>query len=331
MLNKPKVLILSSSFGKYSDHIINKLKDKIDLEYSNPGWEPSENNLIQAFSEYDGVVLGTQKISRNVIEMSKRLKIIARHGVGIDNIDVKAATDKGIVVTYTGSVNAESVAELTLCLMLNLLRKVPRAYISLLEGKWEREMFIGRELMGKVVGLIGFGAIGRSMAKLLKGFNVTIYAYDPYVSLSDFKEYGVRRSSLEELLSKSDIVSIHAALTDETKGMIGRKEISMMKDGSYLVNTARAAIVDSKALYDALKEGKLRGAATDVYDIEPPKERIKFLDLDNFVGTPHIAAYTEESLTRMDEKNAEDLLLFFSGKRPKNIVNPEVYEKISRT
>jgi D-3-phosphoglycerate dehydrogenase len=318
-----KVYVLSRSFGKFSEKALKLVESVAKIECNLYG-RLSEEELLEVIKDVDGIIVGADKIDRKIIENCRKLKIIAKHGVGIDNIDLKAATDNNIVVTSAPHTNAESVADFTIGLILSVARHIPQAHFSTKHGKWEAPRFIGNEVYGKTIGIIGLGEIGYRVARRAMGFSMQILAYDPYISFEKAKETSARVVDLETLLRESDFVTLHVPLTDETRGMIGKKELHLMKKTAYLINMSRGTVVDENSLYDALKEGKITGAAIDVYSREPPSKDFPLFELDNVVVTPHIAAYTREAMSRMDETVAEDIVKFFKGEEPKHIANPEV-------
>lgn len=325
---KPKVFIASRSFGKYSEKALELLNAVAQIERSPSDRGVTEEELLRVVEEFDGIIVGTDKINRRIIEHAKNLKIIARHGLGVDNIDLKAATDKGIVVTYTPKANAEAVADFTFGLILSIARNIPQAWLSMKQGKWEAPKFMGVEIHRKTLGIIGLGDIGYRVAKRAKGFDMKILYWSRERKMNLEKELDAHYVSLETLLSESDFVTIHVALTDETRRMIGEKEFNLMKKTAYLINTARGPIVDEEALYKTLVEGRIAGAAVDVYCKEPPSPDLPMLRLDNVIPCPHIAAYTKEAVCRMDMMNAEDMARFFKGEKPAYVVNIEVLNKL---
>jgi len=327
-MRRPKVYITSRSFGQYCEEALELVKSAAEVEQNPYSRAMSEEELLQAVKNVEGLIVGADEISRKIIKHAKKLRIIARHGVGVDNIDLKAATDNNVIVTYTPHVNAEAVADFTLGLILSVARRIPQAHLSMKQGKWEATKFIGDELYGKTLGIIGLGGIGYRVAKRAKGFDMRILAYDPYISHERAREVSAELVDLETLLRESDFVALHVALTDETRGMIGEKEFDLMKKTAYFINTSRGQAADEKALYKALKEGKIAGAAIDVYSKEPPRADSPLLKLDNVVTSPHIAAYTHEALRRMDMMNAGDVVKFFKGETPRYVANPEVLKKI---
>lgn len=257
-----------------------------------PGLPKEE--LINTIPEYDAIIVrSATKVTEDVIEAAKNLKVIGRAGVGLDNVDRKAAEGKGIKVFNTPQATSISVAELALAMMFANARPVVKGTTTLKEGKWEKKKLKGFELYEKTLGIIGIGRIGKELAKRAKALGMRALAYDPYVSSSDVAEI----TSLDNLLEESDFISIHTPLTDETRHMISKKEFEKMKDGVVLVNCARGGIVDEDALYEALQSGKVKSAGIDVYEEEPPLGN-KLLELENVVLTPHIGAQTSEGQKR---------------------------------
>ncbi|MCD6484702.1 MAG: phosphoglycerate dehydrogenase [Candidatus Odinarchaeota archaeon] len=320
----PKVFVLSRSFGKFCEKALKIIEQIAEIERIPREKTIGEEDLLQTIKNADAIIVGTERIGRKIIEHCRRLRMIAKHGVGIDNIDLRAATDRGIVVTYAPHANAEAVADFTFGLIISIARRIPQAHFSTIHGMWEGPKFMGNEVYGKTIGIIGLGEIGYRVAKRAMGFNMNILVYDPYVSSEKAREISAKVVSLEKLLRESDFVTLHVPLTNETRGMIGKKELNFMKKTAYLINTSRGAIVNEKALYEALKEGKIAGAAIDVYSREPPDSDFPLFELDNVIMTPHIAAYTVEAMNRMDLTIAEDIIRFFKGEKPRYIANPEV-------
>jgi len=282
----------------------------------------SKEELIKIIPDYDAIVVRSQtKVTKDVIEAAKKLKIIGRAGVGIDNIDVDTATQKGIVVVNAPGGNTVSTAELTLGMILAAARRIPQACKSVKEGKWERKKFVGMELRGKTLGIIGLGRVGYEVAKRARALEMNILAYDPYISEERAEAIGVKLVELEELLRNSDIVTIHVPKTTETIKFISHREIEMMKNGVYLINCARGGIVDEEALYKALINGKIALAALDVYEKEPPNEDNPLIQLDNVITTPHIGASTREAQVSVGMTIAEEIINMYKGLPVKNAVN----------
>lgn len=321
-MERPRIRVISRSFGQYCSEALEILKSFAEVDVKGA---KSFDEMVEAVKVYDGIVLGNERMDREVLKNVVKLKIIARHGVGVDNIDLNAATEKGIVVTYTPQANADSVAEYTIALILNVMRMITKLHNNTVNGTWNR--ILGYELMGKTVGIIGFGGIGKRVARKLSGFDVKILVYDPYIGEEDIRKFGANPTTLDELLRNSDIVTLHVILTEETKHLINSERLKLMKKTAYLINTSRGAVVDENALYTALKEGWIAGAALDVFEQEPIDPKNPLLTLDNIIVTPHNANFTLEALKRTDLMNAEDLRRFFNGERPLYVANPKVYKQ----
>jgi D-3-phosphoglycerate dehydrogenase len=303
-----------------ADQGLERLKEFFEVDYR-PGI--SNEELIRIIPEYSGLVVRSEtKVTKDVIEEGKKLKAIARAGVGVDNIDVDYATKKGILVINAPEGNTIAAAEHTMALILSLSRKIPHAFFSLKEGKWERKKFIGHELYGKVLGLIGLGRIGSEVAKRAKAFKMKVYAYDPFIPVEKAKELEVELlDNIDDLLRISDYVSLHIPLTSETENLIGERELGLMKKTAYLINCARGKLVDESALYRALKEGKIAGCALDVFNQEPIDPNNPLLTLDNVVLTPHLGASTQEAQEKVALIVADEMIRFFKGEPVLNAVN----------
>ena len=259
-----------------------------------------KNALLKIMPEVEILVVrSATKVTAEIIEAGKKLKLIARAGVGLDNVDAEAAEARGIMVKNTPGANAISVAELTFGLLLGLVRQIPRGVYGIKDGKWEKKDLKGNEIFGKTMGIIGFGAIGRTVAKIALAFGMKVVAYDPYVNSTDLEVTLV--DSIEKLLPKADVVSLHIPLTPETKHIIGEKEISLMKDGVIIINASRGGTIDEQALYNGLISEKISGAALDVFEVEPPSDELrrKLIGLGNVICTPHIGASTSEGQKRV--------------------------------
>lgn len=258
------------------------------------------------------VISGTEKYDADMLDAAPNLKVILRFGVGLDNFDVAEMKKRGIQIGVISNNNA--VAEFTLTLMLGMLKNLPRFDAAARNAKWDRyPMF---ELSKKTVGIIGFGRIGRRLTELLKGFGVKILVNDLYLTSEDAEKFGVESVSLEQLLFESDIVSLHAPSTPETRHMINAITLSKMKNSAILINTSRGPLVDEKALYHALKNGVIRGAALDVYETEPLVEGNPLFELENVVLAPHVAALTEETNYNAGITCAESVIRVYNGNAP---------------
>jgi D-3-phosphoglycerate dehydrogenase len=258
--------------------------------------EIGRDELVRIVGAYDALIVRSRtRVTAEVLDAGRRLKVVGRAGIGVDNIDVARATRLGILVLNAPAGNAISAAELTFALLLALARKVVRADRSVRAGVWDRASLQGVELHGKTLGLVGCGRIGSEVAKRARAFGMRVLAYDPYLSVDRAREVGVTLVTLPDLLEESDAVSIHAPLTEETRGLIGRAELARMKPTAFLLNMARGAIVDEMALADALRTGGLAGAALDVFAQEPPPPDHPLLRLENVIVTPHLGAATQEA------------------------------------
>ncbi|MGB4612331.1 MAG: phosphoglycerate dehydrogenase, partial [Methanothermobacter thermautotrophicus] len=284
------------------------------------------DELLDAIKDFDAIVVRSRtKVTREVIEAAPRLKIIARAGVGVDNVDVKAATERGIMVINAPESTSITVAEHSIGLMLALARKISIADRSVKEGKWEKNRFMGIELNGKTLGIIGMGRIGSQVVVRTKAFGMDILVYDPYISREAAEEMGVTVTDLETLLRESDIVTIHVPLTPETRHLISDDEFKLMKETAFIVNCARGGIIDEDALYRALKDGEIAGAALDVFEEEPP-EGSPLLELENVVLTPHIGASTAEAQRDAAIIVANEIKTVFQGGAPRNVLNMPVMD-----
>jgi D-3-phosphoglycerate dehydrogenase len=285
----------------------------------------TEQDLIELARDADAVISVLARITPKVIDSLEKCRVIVRRGVGFDNVDIEAAATKGIPVANVTEHCIDDVADHTLALMLAMARRVVAANGQVKSGGWNyREFLPLPALRDYTLGLVGFGKIPRAVTERAKCFGMKIVTADPFVEPDSAAEYGVELVELEELLKTADIVSVHAPLTNETRGMFNRQTFDMMKPGVLFINTSRGPLVDEQALSEALKDGKIALAALDVMTSEPPKPDNPLLQLDNIVITPHIAWYSERSARVVGEKTAEEILRVFDGCFPKSLVNPEV-------
>lgn len=264
---------------------------------------------------YDGAILGLDQCDASVIAAADKLRVISRYGVGVDTVDLKAATARGIAVTNTPGANQNGVAELTIALLFALARSIPQVTTAARQNVWKRDA--GWEVSGKTLGLIGFGGIGRDVAVKALGVGMRVVAYDKYWK---HDVGGVTRVELDDLLATADVISLHCALTPETRHMINAATLSQMKRGVSLINTARGELVDETALLDALKSGQVRSAAADVLQADPPTGH-PLLALDNFLYTPHLGATTRESVERMAMMAARNCVAILRGEPCEFVVN----------
>ncbi len=272
----------------------------------------SQEELSKRIGDYDAIIVrSATKVTEDVIESGRNLKVIGRAGAGLDNIDLKSAKKHGITVLNTPAANSISVAELVFGFMLSLSRHMVRGTIGLKEGKWEKKSLKGVELYNKILGIIGFGHIGREVAKRALAFGMKVVVYDV---VKNDGGLDVEFVSMDDLLKNSDYVTVHLPLLPATKHIISRDQLSLMKPTSFLVHAARGGIVDDEALYDALKDGKIAGAALDVLEVEPPNDMgMKLLSLPNVIATPHLGASTIEAQRRVGLEMVEKIVDFFKN------------------
>jgi len=296
------------------------LKEKAELLFAK---SLEEDHLLEQVKAIDGIIVRANgKVTRKMMESAPRLKVIGRHGVGVENIDVVTATEKGIWVVNTPDANDLSVAEHFFGLALMLSKMLKKGDLALRQGRWEaRYQYIGNELHGKTLGILGFGRIGKSVGRIgYRGFGMKVLYYDAVRYEEAEKEIEAVRVTLDEVMSLSDFISINLPMLPATKGLIGEKEFRRMKPRAYIINLARGPIWDEKALYQVLKEGRIAGAASDVFEVEPAAKDHPLFELENFIGTPHSAAHTEEALKKMSLV-AVDVLRVLEGMEPVYPVN----------
>jgi D-3-phosphoglycerate dehydrogenase len=314
-LGECRVLVTPTSFAKGDASLKIALEEAVgEALYNTTGRPLSSPELVQLITGIDGYIAGVDAIDREVIRAADQLRVIARYGVGVDSIDLEAARQAGIVVCNTPGANATSVAELTIGLMLSLARNFPVAFQATKAGEWPR--LSGLTLEGKTIGLIGFGAIGQQVARRLSGFNSTILVYDPVVKQALPELPNAHILSHEEVIRQSDFLSLHCALTAETKAMVDAKFLAKMKPGAFLINTARGELIDEGALFDALHNGKLRGAALDVFTHQPPGKEHPLLGLPQVIASPHMGAHTDSATNAMGWMALRECLAVLRGENP---------------
>ena len=283
------------------------------------GLKPKE--LVGIIGDYDALVVRSEtKATAEIIESGKKLQVIGRAGVGVENIDIDAATRHGIVVVNAPAGNIISTAEHTLALLLALARHVPQACAKLKSGEWRRKEFMGTELRNKTLGIVGLGRVGSEVARMAKGLGMKLIAHDPFVSQEYAKNLGVELVSRDELLRRSDFITVHVPLTGATKGLIGTAEMAMVKPTVRFINAARGGVIDEQALYNAIEEGRVAGAAIDVFTEEPAKDNI-LLKSDKVIATPHLGASTAEAQTTVAVDVAEQVLTVLKGRPARYAVN----------
>jgi len=308
---------------KLPDVAVEILNSYPEIEVDNkPGI--AADDLAAIIGDYEGIIIrsGT-KLTAEILKKADRMKVIARAGVGVDNVDVDAASRKGIIVMNTPGGNTVSTAELTFAMLLALSRNIPAACASIKGGAWDRKSFVGTQLAGKTLGIIGLGRIGREVAKRALAFDMTVIAYDPFVTQE--KVHGIELVDLDAIWQRSDYITVHTPVTDETRGLIGASQIAKMKQGVRIINCARGAIVDENAVADAIEAGKVAGAAVDVYPEEPPTNR-RLIDLPQVVATPHLGASTTEAQINVATDAARQLADALTGRGIRFAINLPAFD-----
>lgn len=281
----------------------------------------SHEELKAVIKEYDAIALrSTTRLSEDIIDAADRLKVIGRAGIGVDNVDIEAATKKGIVVMNTPEGNTITTAEHTISMLLALARNIPQACASVKAGKWERKTFMGKEVLNKTLGVIGIGRIGRIVADRARGLHMNVIAYDPYISPDVVTKLGVEMVTMDELLARADFITVHAPKTKETIDLIDARAFEKTKDGVCIINCARGGIVNEEALYEAIQSGKVAGAALDVFSQEPPEDN-PILGLDRVICTPHLGASTVEAQVNVSVAVAEQIVDYLLRGTVRNAVN----------
>ncbi len=289
--------------------------------------DPTDAILKEAIADVEGVLVRVVPISREVIAVARKLVVIGKHGVGTDNIDIAAATERRIAVCNTPEANSEGVAGLVLGLMLALSRRFAQCDAFVRAGGWsDKDALMGHELWGGTLSILGVGRIGSLLAqKCRAAFDMKVFAYDPYVSREAMAARGITKvETVDELMPRADFVSIHTPLTPATRGMVGARQFELMKPSAYLINASRGPVVDEAALIRALQEGKIAGAGLDVFEKEPPDRKNPLLKMKNVLLLPHMGGASFESMERMATHSASEVLAVLRGDRPKYLLNPTV-------
>ncbi len=329
-MNKPLISIVNSStFGKHFTEHIETLEQFADLVHITVPADIDADSLAEKIKDSDGIIASvTPKFPRKTLEQCKKLILLARHGIGCDNVDLQAATELGIAVSRVkGVVEREAVAEYAIALLMAASRRVPEGLLAVKNSDWaSRYRMIGMELHGKTIGIIGLGNIGSRSAEILsKGFGANVIATDPYIDKERFKQFNAREVSFDELIRSSNAILFHCPLTSETNRMLGKEQFSVLKKGVVLVNTCRGELVDEDALYHALQHGYLGAYATDVVEGEPVDGNHRLAKLDNVIITPHLGGYSWESLRGMGQTCVDDMVAIFQkGGTGGELANPEV-------
>ncbi|OGO19531.1 MAG: hypothetical protein A2Z14_06395 [Chloroflexi bacterium RBG_16_48_8] len=314
-LKSCKILVTPTSYGKNDPTLRTKLEAEVGgVIYNTTGRPLKSEELRELIPGCDGYIAGLDAIDRNALEAADKLKVIARYGVGVDNVDMEAAKEKGIVVTNTPGANSVSVAELTIGLMLSLARRIPEAVQQAKAGEWPRMTGISFE--GKVVGLLGFGSIAKEIARRLNGFACTIIAYHPSYDVATAQSLGVQLRPENELIAEADFLSLHLPLKPETRGKVDAEFLSRMKPGAFLINTSRGELIDEEALLEALQSGKLQGVALDTFAQQPPSADNPLLVHPRVIATPHMGAHTDGATNAMGWIALKDCLSVIRGEQP---------------
>jgi D-3-phosphoglycerate dehydrogenase len=309
-------ILISDTISPRGTDVLKKAGLKVEIK---TGLNPAE--LKKIIKNFDALIVrSATKVTADIISAADNLRVIGRAGSGLDNVDKNAATKRGIVVMNTPGGNTITTAEHTIALLFSIARQIPQAMASMKGGKWEKKKFMGIELYGKTLGIIGLGNIGTQVARMAQGIGMNVITYDPFLSAEKARNLGIKTVELDELLKSSDFISIHTPLTKETKGLINAKRIAKMKEGVRIINSARGGIIDEKALYNALKSGKIAAAALDVFEKEPP-EQSPLLGLNNIVCTPHLGAASTEAQENVAIAVAEQIVDYLVHGTIRNAVN----------
>lgn len=316
-----KLLITPTSFTKPENAQARALAESFadEIVYNDLGVPLQGDDLLARLTGVDGYIAGLDCISADVVErMPDTLRVISRYGVGVDRVDLTACKRRGITVTNTPGANSTAVCELAFALMLCTARGIPQLHCAVEQGEWPRAS--GMELSGKVLGIVGMGAIGKRLATRAQAFDMQVCAFDPFFDEAFAAEHGIRRMELDELISSSDVVSLHVPLTQETRHLLNASRIASMRPGSILINTARGGLIDEQAAADALTSGHLRGVGLDAFEQEPPQDS-PLIGLPGVVLTPHTGAHTAEAVGRMGMLSVENAIAVLRGESCQYILN----------
>lgn len=320
----PRVLVSDPIAQEGVDLLTPQLE--VDVKH---GLKPAE--LLEVIGDYEGLMVRSEtKVTAEVVKAAKSLKVIARAGIGVDNIDLAAATGAGIAVVNAPLGNTVAAAEHTMALMLAMARNIPQAYQSLKQGEWRRSAFMGIEVRNKVLGVVGLGRVGSEVAKRAQSFGMRLVAFDPFVAPDYARRLGADLLSLDDLLAQADFITLHTPLTANTSKLIGQRELALMKPGARLINVARGELIDEEALLEALESDRLAGVALDVFVSEPPSD-FSLIEHPKVLATPHLGASTQEAQREVAIEAAEQVLAVLEGRPARNTVNapvlaPEVHE-----
>ncbi|WP_209124157.1 phosphoglycerate dehydrogenase [Alkalihalobacillus sp. BA299] len=309
-----KVVSSSPTFGKFSNDPVELLQsNNCELQILEQDITSDENKFAEALKGADALIVGVEKVTSRVLQNADQLKIIAKHGAGVDNIAIKEAQGKNIIVANAPGANRHAVADLVFGLFLSVARQIPAAFSEIKEQKWPR--LIGNEIFGKTLGVIGTGRIGKEVIRRARGFNMNVLCYDLYPDKELDQQEQVQYVAFEKLLQQADFITIHTDLNEHSNSLIGKEELKMMKSTAFIVNTARGGIINEEALYHSLQKGEIKGAAMDVF-VEEPLTHSPLLELSNFVATPHMAGYTYEALREVGMITARNVINVLEQKAP---------------
>ncbi len=310
-----RILVTPTSYGKADSRLLTELERQVGEVIYNPTSKPLPSaEVARLLPGIDGYIAGLDQIDSSALEAADKLKVIARYGVGVDNIDIEAARAKGICVTNTPGANSVSVAELTIGLILSLSRRIPEAVFATRAGGWPR--LTGLSLAGKTVGLLGLGAIGKQVIQRLAGFACRLMAYDPVADEGFAREKNVILAPMDEVVSQADFLSLHLPLLPETRDLVNAGFLAKMKKGAYLINTSRGELIDESALAEAVRQEQLAGAALDVFTQEPPEAGHPLLSLPQVLVTPHSASHTDGAMNAMGWMALRDCLKVLRDEEP---------------
>lgn len=325
-IKKMRLLVTPTSFGQSIPEIWDELEDVFGEVIRNDAGRPLlGSELAEMVTDVDAIIAGLDEINAQVFEKANRLKVVSRYGVGIEKVDLSAATAHNVVVTNTPGANSVSVAELAIGLMLVCLRNICGLNDMTRKGGWPRSE--GISLRGKTIGLIGLGAIGLEVADRLRAFGCKVISYDPYAKPEIAFLHGVKLLPLDELLPLADVISLHTPVTPQTKEMVNKEFLEKAKPGMVLINTARGQLIDEIALVDALKEGRVRAVGLDAFIKEPPGEDNPLFNFSQVIATPHTGAHCDDAVAAMSVKAKENCIAVLKGEHHVNVVNPDVFEK----
>ena len=317
-----RVLVTGRNFGSQTpdfNYFLERGYEVVENPYKNLGRAPNEEELLAVIEDVDAILVGNDPVTARVIDKGTRLKVVAKSGVGVDNIDIDKCSERGIAVVNVPGTTAIPVAELALGHMLALSKLIVYNNRRAMNGMWPVDR--GHDLYHKKLGIVGFGRIGQMLAKRVSGFEMDVYAYSPSINEKIAKELGVTVSTLDEITEQCDFISIHVPKNPSTVNLFDAERISRMKKGAYLINCSRGGIVNETALYDALQSGHLAGASADVLETEPPKERPRLYDCENFLITSHIGGNSVECISDTARVAAENIINVLEKQPCKNIVN----------